>query len=128
MATQASPVGFYVCSGDKSLGIVSWNTDNAALSKSYSSIGSMSYRMSDIAILPDGRLFGISQPGVVLQKDSIASIKTKGLIGEKFIEITPGNADQVIAPNGVIHDTEPAMDFESIISKYVQGNVSKPAQ
>jgi len=68
------------------------------------------------------------QPGVVLQKDSIASIKTKGLIGEKYIEITPGGADQTILPNGVIHDTEPALDIEGIISKFVQGNVSKPAQ
>ena len=68
------------------------------------------------------------QPGVVLQKDSIASIKTKGLIGEKYIEITPGGAEQAIAPNGVIRDTEPALDIEGIISKFVQGNVSKPAQ
>jgi phospholipid/cholesterol/gamma-HCH transport system substrate-binding protein len=67
------------------------------------------------------------QPGVVLQKDAIASIKTKGLIGEKYIEITPGGGEP-IAPNGVIRDTEPAMDFEAIISKFVQGNVSKPAQ
>ena len=68
------------------------------------------------------------QPGIVLQKDSIASIKTKGLIGEKYIEITPGGAEQTLGPNGVIRDTEPAMDFEAIVSKFVQGNVSKPAQ
>lgn len=65
------------------------------------------------------------QPGVVLQKDAIASIKTKGLIGEKYIEITPGGGDPV-APGGLLRDTEPAMDLEGIISKFVQGNVSKP--
>lgn len=67
------------------------------------------------------------QPAVVLQKDAIASIKTKGLIGEKYIEITPGAADTNIAPGGIIRDTEPAMDMESLISKFVQGNMSKPS-
>ena len=65
-------------------------------------------------------------PGVSLQKDVIASIKTKGLIGEKFIEITPGGAEEKIADGGVIHDTEPAMDIEGLISKYVHGNLSRP--
>jgi len=69
------------------------------------------------------------QHGVDLQKDSIASIKTKGLIGEKYIEITPGAAEQNIPPGGRLLSTEPAMDIEGLISKYVQGNISttKPA-
>ncbi|MCX6966589.1 MAG: outer membrane lipid asymmetry maintenance protein MlaD [Verrucomicrobia bacterium] len=68
------------------------------------------------------------QPDVVLQKDAIASIRTKGLIGEKYIEITPGAADQVIAHGGRLNGTEPAMDLEGLISKFVQGNIStKPA-
>lgn len=68
------------------------------------------------------------QPGVALQKDAIASVKTKGLIGEKYIEITPGAADQTIQPGGRLFSTEPAMDIEGLISKFVQGNLSsKPA-
>ena len=69
------------------------------------------------------------QHGVDLQKDAIASIKTKGLIGEKYIEITPGAAEQNIPPGGRLLSTEPAMDIEGLISKYVQGNISttKPA-
>ena len=68
------------------------------------------------------------QPGVGLQKDAIASIKTKGLIGEKYIEIAPGAADQMIPAGGTLHGTEPAMDLEGLISKFVQGNIStKPA-
>ena len=69
----------------------------------------------------------IIKRGVVLQKDAIASIKTKGMIGEKFVEITPGASEQKIEPGGVLRDTEPAMDLEGVISKYVQGNLSKPA-
>jgi phospholipid/cholesterol/gamma-HCH transport system substrate-binding protein len=65
---------------------------------------------------------------VALQKDSIASIKTKGLIGEKYIELTPGAADEKIKPGGTIRDTEPAMDLEGLISKFVHGNLSKPTE
>ena len=67
------------------------------------------------------------QPGVALQKDAIASIRTKGLIGEKYVEITPGGADQNIPPGGRLRDTEPAMDMEALISKFIQGGLSKPA-
>ncbi len=66
------------------------------------------------------------QHGLVLQSDTIASIKTKGLIGEKYIELTPGASDQAIRPGGVIRETQPAMDLEALIGKYIQGNLAKP--
>lgn len=66
----------------------------------------------------------VIQPDVALQKDAIASVKTKGLIGEKFIELSPGGAEEKIKPGGVIRDTEPAMDMEGLISKYVHGNLT----
>jgi phospholipid/cholesterol/gamma-HCH transport system substrate-binding protein len=60
---------------------------------------------------------------VKLQEDSIASIKSKGLIGEKFIQITPGASDTLIPNGGKIRETESAIDIESVISKYVFGKV-----
>lgn len=66
------------------------------------------------------------QPGVVLQIDTIASIKTKGLVGEKYIELTPGASDKNIQRGGILRDTQPALDLEAIIGKYIQGNLSKP--
>ncbi len=66
------------------------------------------------------------QQGLVLQCDTIASIKTKGLIGEKYIELTPGASDKTIKPGGVIRDTQPPMDLEGLIGKYIQGNLTKP--
>jgi phospholipid/cholesterol/gamma-HCH transport system substrate-binding protein len=74
----------------------------------------------------EAKVVMVIQPAVVLQKDVIASIKTKGLIGEKYIEITPGAADEKIPPGGMIHGTQPAMDLEGLISKFVQGNLTKP--
>ena len=70
----------------------------------------------------------VINPKVALQKDTIASIRTQGLIGEKYIELTPGGADEKIPPGGSIRDTEPALDVEGLISKFVQGNMSKPPE
>ena len=60
---------------------------------------------------------------VKIQEDAIASIKTKGLIGEKYVEITPGGADELIEPGGRIRDTQSAIDFEELISNYVFGKI-----
>ena len=61
--------------------------------------------------------------GIKLQDDSIASIKTKGLIGEKYIRISPGGSDRSIPPNGRIKEVEPPVDLEELLSKYVFGKV-----
>lgn len=55
---------------------------------------------------------------VKLQDDAIASIKTKGLIGEKYVEITPGGSDKLIEPGGRVRETESAIDLEELLSKY----------
>lgn len=60
---------------------------------------------------------------VKLQEDAIASVKTKGLIGEKYVQITPGGSDKSIPEGGKIRETESAIDIEEIISKYVFGKV-----
>ncbi len=61
--------------------------------------------------------------GVRIQEDAIASIKTKGLIGEKYIKITPGGSEKLLGPGGRIRETESAVDLEELISKYVFGKV-----
>jgi phospholipid/cholesterol/gamma-HCH transport system substrate-binding protein len=61
--------------------------------------------------------------GVAIQEDAIASIKTKGLIGEQFVQITPGGSEKNLPPGGTIRETEPALDIQGLISKYVFGKV-----
>ena len=61
--------------------------------------------------------------GIKLQEDSIASIKTKGLIGEKYIRISPGGSEKIIPPNGKIREVEAPVDFEELLSKYIFGKV-----
>ncbi len=60
---------------------------------------------------------------VKVQEDAIASIKTKGLIGEKYVEITPGGSEEIIPPGGRIRDTQPAVDLERLISNFVFGKI-----
>jgi phospholipid/cholesterol/gamma-HCH transport system substrate-binding protein len=60
---------------------------------------------------------------VELQEDAIASIKTRGLIGEKYIRITPGGSDQLISAGGRIREVETPLDFEDVIGQFIQGKI-----
>jgi phospholipid/cholesterol/gamma-HCH transport system substrate-binding protein len=60
---------------------------------------------------------------IKLPKDSIAAVKTRGVIGEKFIEIVPGGDEKMLAPGGKIEETQPALDVEKLISSYVFGKL-----
>lgn len=62
---------------------------------------------------------------VKLSDDSIASIKTNGLIGDKYITISPGGSEIYLNPGDMIVDTEPPLDFEDLVNKYVFGSVKK---
>ncbi|MBA4348566.1 MAG: outer membrane lipid asymmetry maintenance protein MlaD [Thermodesulfovibrio sp.] len=60
---------------------------------------------------------------VKIQEDAIISVKTKGLIGEKYMQITAGGSEKIIPDGGKIRETESAVDLEELISKYVFGKV-----
>lgn len=62
---------------------------------------------------------------VQLPTDSMASIKTAGLIGDKYISLSAGADETVLAPGTRIILTESAVDLESLISKMAFGNVEK---
>jgi phospholipid/cholesterol/gamma-HCH transport system substrate-binding protein len=61
--------------------------------------------------------------GVVLTDDVIASVKTSGLIGDKYIKLSPGGSDTVLKAGDTIIETESALDIEELISKYAFGKV-----
>ncbi|CAK7022253.1 MAG: Intermembrane phospholipid transport system binding protein MlaD [Desulfovibrio sp.] len=58
-----------------------------------------------------------------LSDDSIASILTSGLIGDKYVSISRGGSDHILAPGDSITETESAVDLGSLISKYAFGGV-----
>jgi phospholipid/cholesterol/gamma-HCH transport system substrate-binding protein len=59
---------------------------------------------------------------VQLTDDTIASIKTSGLIGDKYVKLSRGGGDPLKA-GAVLRDTESSIDLEELISKYVFGGV-----
>lgn len=60
---------------------------------------------------------------IELQEDAIVSIRTKGLLGEKYVEIMPGGSDILIKPGGTLYETEPPIDLEKLIGNFIFGGV-----
>jgi phospholipid/cholesterol/gamma-HCH transport system substrate-binding protein len=63
------------------------------------------------------------EKGIKITDDVIASIKTAGLIGDKFIKLSPGGSDLLLKDGDMITETESGVDLEELISKYVFGDV-----
>ncbi len=63
--------------------------------------------------------------GIQLSDDVIASVKTAGLIGDKYINIVPGGSEEMLKAGDTIMDTESALDIEELISKYVFGTIEE---
>ena len=61
--------------------------------------------------------------GLKIQEDAIVSIKTRGLIGEKYVEITPGGSEEILRPGDRIRETQSPIDLEELISNYVFGKI-----
>jgi len=90
----------------------------------------------EIAGVEVGRVKGISlkddravvrlavQNGTALYTDTIASIKTRGIIGEKFLALSPGGGGDPLKPGDIIRDTESGLDLEELVSQYVHGKVN----
>ena len=62
--------------------------------------------------------------GVKLQEDVIASVRARGLIGDKFVLLTPGASDKIIPPGGKIRETESPPDIPDLIGKIVGGDLT----
>ncbi len=56
---------------------------------------------------------------VILREDSIASVRTAGIIGERYINVSPGGSDDELHDGDRIIETESAINIEELISKYV---------
>ena len=82
-------------------------------------------RVDDIRLSPGERAQVTLRldPDLKLHDDAIAYIRTKGIIGDKFIKLSPGSSEKVISPGGKIRDTESAIDLEELISSYIHGKV-----
>jgi phospholipid/cholesterol/gamma-HCH transport system substrate-binding protein len=63
--------------------------------------------------------------GIKIYDDAGASIKTAGLIGDKFVNIDPGGGGEILKPGGRITETNSPIDIEDLIGKYAFGDIKK---
>jgi phospholipid/cholesterol/gamma-HCH transport system substrate-binding protein len=66
-------------------------------------------------------------PAIKLPSDSVAEILSSGLLGDKFLALVPGAADDILKPGGVIKFTQSPMSLENLIGQYIfsQGQSKK---
>ncbi|MFZ4774676.1 MAG: outer membrane lipid asymmetry maintenance protein MlaD [Terrimicrobiaceae bacterium] len=67
------------------------------------------------------------QSAIRIPSDSMASIKTSGLIGDKYVSLSPGADETFLEPGTRITMTESSVDIESLIGKMAFGSVDKEA-
>jgi phospholipid/cholesterol/gamma-HCH transport system substrate-binding protein len=143
-------VGLFLIIGLFSLGYLSFSLGHFAWGKNRYDVSAMFPTVSGLktkadvtmagvpigevekVMLKDGRaevVMSINN-NVKLEDDSIASIKTMGIIGDKYVSITPGASDIYLKNGGTIRETQPPLDIESLISKFVFGSVDnkKPGE
>ena len=56
---------------------------------------------------------------IELSEDVIASVRTSGIIGQKYIDIIPGGSDIMLEPGEEIFNTESSLDIESLVRKFI---------
>ena len=63
--------------------------------------------------------------GIKVYDDAIASIKTSGLIGDRYVSLDAGGGGLILKPGGVITQTESPPDLSDLIGKYAFGDIGK---
>lgn len=82
-------------------------------------------KVEGIALADDrARLTLRVSDGVKLQEDVIASVRARGLIGDKFVLVTPGASEKIIPAGGKIRDTDSPPDIPDLIGKFVGGDLT----
>ena len=59
------------------------------------------------------------QKGVEIQEDAVPAIKTRGLIGEMIVDISPGGSLKMLKPGETFEHTQSAVDLISLLAKYI---------
>ena len=60
-----------------------------------------------------------------LDDDTIISVKTAGLIGDRYLSVSPGGSGFQLEPGDRVVDTESALDIESLISRFALGGIDE---
>jgi phospholipid/cholesterol/gamma-HCH transport system substrate-binding protein len=80
-------------------------------------------RIESIGLAVDRARVGLRiEPNVKLSEDVIASVRSRGLIGDKFVLITMGASDKWLGPEDKIRETESPPDITELLGKYIGGS------
>ena len=63
--------------------------------------------------------------GIKIYDDAIASIKTEGIIGDRYVSVDAGGGGTLLKPGDAIVETEAPADLMDLVSKYAFGDVKK---
>lgn len=86
-------------------------------------------RVESIGLAEDRARLGIRiNEEVKLQEDTIASVRARGLIGDKYIVLTPGASDRILKVGDKIRETESPPDISDLIGKYIGGDLTSKGE
>jgi phospholipid/cholesterol/gamma-HCH transport system substrate-binding protein len=104
------------------------NFDNASGLKSGSAVEVAGVRVGRVSSIQltnhfQARVGLILESNLKIHQDAIASIRTKGIIGDKYVKLSPGSSEKLIPAGGTIYNTESGIDLEEVIGNYIHGKV-----
>ncbi|MFC1542520.1 outer membrane lipid asymmetry maintenance protein MlaD [Pseudomonadota bacterium] len=78
-------------------------------------------RVGDVVVNDDSeaKLTLMIDDGILISADAIASVRTKGIIGERYVRISQGGDDEMLQAGDEIEETESAINIEDLVSKYI---------
>ena len=125
MSLQFGEFSFF--SMDKSYNVVAYfdNISGLKLGATVEMAGVKIGRVSKISLGEDdlARVSMMINKNVSITDDTIASVKTQGIIGDKHIKLIQGGSDKTLKDGGIISETESSLDLEELVSKYIFGDV-----
>ncbi len=82
-------------------------------------------KIESISLAEDeGRLGLRIDPEIKLEEDVIASVRARGLIGDKFVLITLGGSEKLLGPGDKIRETESPPSITDVIGKFMAGDIT----
>ncbi len=143
---KETAVGLFVLAGIIAIAYMAVNLGNVQLfSDKYNSIHANFSDISGLKVNAPVQMFGVKvgyvgaigldqkndvatvemriDKDVKLTDDAIVSVKTNGLIGDKYLKIAPGGLGDPVKPGDTLFDTNPSIDIEDLISKFAFGKV-----
>lgn len=62
--------------------------------------------------------------GVKVDEDAVAAIRTRGIIGDKYVAISPGAGEKYVGDGGTLRQTESSFVLEDAIGQLLSGSSS----